>query len=216
MTTQSMRTRYAPSPTGHLHIGGARTALFCYLLAKKNNGSFIVRIEDTDVGRNVEEAAETQLAGLKWMGIEWDESIDCGGPYGPYRSMERLDIYHSYLEKLQADGHVYPCYCTSEELDADRERQMAQGVAPRYSGRCRQLSKEEKAAFEAEGRKPCYRFQVPAGQMITVKDIVRGEVRFESDGIGDFIIVRPDGRPTYNFAVTIDDALMEITDVIRG
>ncbi len=216
MTKQPMRTRYAPSPTGHLHIGGARTALFCYLLAKKNKGSFIVRIEDTDVERNVEEAAETQLAGLKWMGIEWDESIDRGGPYGPYRSMERLDIYHSYLEKLQREGHVYPCYCTSEELEADRERQMAQGIAPRYSGRCRQLSEEEKAAFEAEGRKPCYRFKVPSGKIITVKDVVRGEVRFESDGIGDFIIVRPDGRPTYNFAVTIDDALMKITDVIRG
>ncbi|BCU80368.1 glutamate--tRNA ligase [Polycladomyces abyssicola] len=213
---KTVRTRYAPSPTGHLHIGGARTALFSYLYAKKHGGSFIVRIEDTDVERNVADAEQKQLAGLKWLGIDWDESVDVGGPYGPYRSMERLDIYKQYLDKLLKEGHAYPCYCTPEELEREREAQLARGVAPKYSGRCRHLTPEERAKLEAEGRKPSIRFRVPEGRTITVEDEVRGQVQFESDGIGDFILVRPDGRPTYNFAVTVDDALMEITHVVRG
>lgn len=214
--TNVVRTRYAPSPTGHLHIGGARTALFCYLLAKKTDGKFIVRIEDTDQERNVAGAEEEQLANLQWLGIAWDESVDVGGPYGPYRSMERLDTYETYLQRLADEGKTYPCYCTKEELDEAREAQLKRGEMPRYSGRCRHLSAAERQQFEAEGRKPVTRFRVPAGQAIVVDDLVRGRVTFESDGIGDFVIARADGRPMYNFAVTVDDALMKITHVIRG
>ncbi|SMO80054.1 glutamate--tRNA ligase [Melghirimyces algeriensis] len=211
-----VRTRYAPSPTGHLHIGGARTALFNYLWARKNGGSFIVRIEDTDLERNLSDAEKKQMEALKWLGIEWDESVDVGGPHAPYRSMERLHLYETYLKKLIDSQKAYPCYCTQEELDAEREKQLAEGVAPKYSGRCRHLSNEERIAFEKEGRTPSIRFRVPEGRTITVQDEVRGEVRFETDGIGDFIIQRPDGRPTYNFAVVVDDALMEITHVVRA
>ncbi|WP_091739225.1 glutamate--tRNA ligase [Marininema mesophilum] len=211
-----VRTRYAPSPTGHLHIGGARTALFSYLWAKKHGGDFIVRIEDTDVERNVADAEEKQMAGLAWLGIQWDESVDVGGPHAPYRSMDRTEIYEEYLQRLLTSEQAYPCYCTSEELEQDREKQMAAGQAPRYIGRCRDLTEEERAARVAEGRQASIRFRVPGGRTIVVEDFVRGNVSFETDGLGDFIIARPDGRPTYNFAVTIDDALMEITDVVRG
>ncbi|SFS85282.1 glutamate--tRNA ligase [Marininema halotolerans] len=211
-----VRTRYAPSPTGHLHIGGARTALFSYLWAKKHGGDFIVRIEDTDTERNVVDAEEKQMAALAWLGIQWDESVDVGGPHAPYRSMERTGIYEEYLKRLLTSKQAYPCYCTSEELEQDRERQLAAGQAPRYIGRCRDLTEEERSARESEGRMSSVRFRVPAGRKILIEDIVRGDVSFETDGIGDFIIARPDGRPTYNFAVTIDDALMEITDVVRG
>ncbi|OYD06559.1 glutamate--tRNA ligase [Paludifilum halophilum] len=216
MSKKPIRTRYAPSPTGHLHIGGARTALFSYLWARKNGGSFVVRIEDTDVERNVEDAEAKQMDGLKWLGLDWDESVDIGGPYAPYRSMDRMDIYREYIDRLSEEGLAYPCYCTSEELEADRERQLAEGVAPRYSGRCRHLTAEEREALEAQGRNPSIRFKAPGGRTVTVQDEVRGEVHFDTDGIGDFIIARPDGRPTYNFAVTVDDALMEITHVLRA
>ncbi|MFC4075440.1 glutamate--tRNA ligase [Salinithrix halophila] len=211
-----VRTRYAPSPTGHLHIGGARTALFSYLWARKHGGAFVVRIEDTDVERNLADAEEKQMAALKWLGVEWDESVDVGGPFAPYRSMERLDLYREYLSRLLEAGQAYPCYCTQEELERERERQLAEGEAPKYSGRCRNLSEAERAAFEAEGRQASIRFRVPEGRTIMVEDLVRGEVRFETEGIGDFILARPDGRPTYNFAVTVDDALMEISHVVRG
>ncbi len=213
---RQVRTRYAPSPTGHLHIGGARTALFSYLWARKNGGAFVVRIEDTDVERNLADAEQKQLEALKWLGIDWDESVDVGGSHSPYRSMERLEIYQKHLQKLLDAGHAYPCYCTQEELERDRERQLAEGKAPKYSGRCRHLTSEERQTFEQEGRKPSIRFRVPEGREITIQDEVRGEVRFETEGIGDFILLRPDGRPTYNFAVVVDDALMEITHVVRG
>lgn len=214
MTT--IRTRYAPSPTGHLHIGGARTALFSYLWARKNGGSFAVRIEDTDVERNVADAEKKQLAGLKWLGIDWDESVDIGGPYAPYRSMERVHIYQKYVDQLLETGQAYRCYATSEELEAEREEQLARGEAPKYSGKYRDLTPEQEEALKAEGRVPSIRFRVPEGRTITVEDAVRGTVSFESDGIGDFIIVRPDGRPTFNFAVVVDDALMKFTHVVRG
>src|SRR5699024_3123022 len=156
-----VRTRYAPSPTGHLHIGGARTALFSYLWARRNNGSFVVRIEDTDVERNVADAEQKQLDGLKWLGIDWDESVDVGGPHAPYRSMERVDLYQQHLQKLIDAGHAYPCYCTAEELDEERQKQLAEGVAPKYSGRCRHLTEAEREAFRREGRTPSIRFRVP-------------------------------------------------------
>jgi len=211
-----VRVRFAPSPTGHLHIGSARTALFNYLLARKMKGMFIIRIEDTDQVRNVENGEEKLLRGLKWLGIDWDESVDVGGEYGPYRSMDRLDLYNKYVDQLIQHGHAYPCYCTTEELEEERLAQLDKGETPKYSGKCRLLTKEQKEQFENEGRKPSIRFHVPEGKILRVDDAIRGEVEFESDGIGDFVIVRPDGIPTYNFAVTIDDYLMKITTVIRG
>ncbi|WP_127584063.1 glutamate--tRNA ligase [Paenibacillus koleovorans] len=214
--TRAVRVRYAPSPTGHLHIGGARTALFNYLMARKSGGQFIIRFEDTDQSRHVEKAIDNQLDGLKWLGVDWDESVDIGGPYAPYRQMERLGLYQPFVDRLLADGNAYPCYCSEDDLEQERAKQEAAGEMPRYSGRCRHLTAEERAKFEAEGRKPSTRFKVPAGAMIRFTDRVREEVEFESDGIGDFIIARPDGVPTYNFAVILDDHLMDISLVIRG
>ncbi|NEU32440.1 glutamate--tRNA ligase [bacterium LRH843] len=211
-----VRVRFAPSPTGHLHIGGARSALFNYLFAKSQGGKFILRIEDTDQARNVGQAEEKLLESLKWLGMMWDESIDVGGQYGPYRSMERLDLYKQYIDQLLEEGKAYYCYMTEEELEAERETQKARGQMPKYSGRDRNLTEEERKAYEEKGLKPVVRFRVPEGQMIRIDDAVRGEVTFESDGIGDFVIARKDGIPMYNFAVVIDDHLMAITHVIRG
>lgn len=211
-----MRTRYAPSPTGHLHIGGARTALFCYLMARKEKGQFVVRIEDTDQERLVADAEQKLLDSMKWLGLNWDESVDVGGPYEPYRSMDRLHTYKRYIHQLLQEGKAYYCFCSKEELDQEREKQLARDEVPRYAGRCRDLSEAHIHKFREEGRKPTVRFRVPQGRTIVVNDIVRGEVHFDSDGIGDFVIARPDGRPMYNFAVTVDDALMRITHVIRG
>ncbi|OUM89104.1 MAG: glutamate--tRNA ligase [Bacillus thermozeamaize] len=213
---KKVRVRYAPSPTGHLHIGGARTALFNWLFARNRGGAFIIRFEDTDQERNVANAEQTQLEGLRWLGIDWDESVDIGGPYGPYRSMERLHLYRPYVQQLLDEGKAYPCYCTEEELQAVREQQQAAGEMPRYNGRCRHLSDAERRRLEAEGRKPSIRFRVPEDEWILIRDEVRGEVRFHTNDIGDFVIVRPDGIPVYNLAVVIDDHLMEITHVIRG
>jgi nondiscriminating glutamyl-tRNA synthetase len=216
MLTNSLRVRYAPSPTGHLHIGGARTALFDYLLARGNGGAFIIRFEDTDQTRHQESGIGNQLDGLKWLGLDWDESVDVGGPYAPYRQMERLHLYQPYVNQLLDQGFAYRCYCSEQELEQERSEQEARGEMPSYSGKCRHLTKEQAAAFEAEGRKPSIRFLVPADKIISFVDKVRGHVEFESNGIGDFIIVRPDGIPTYNFAVILDDHLMKITLVIRG
>lgn len=199
-----------------MHIGNARTALFNYLFARSKGGKFIIRIEDTDQKRNVEGGVESQLKYLKWLGIDWDESIDVGGEYGPYRQSERLDIYKKYYEDLLDRGLAYKCYCTEEELEAEREAQLARGEMPRYSGKCRHLTEEDRKRLEAEGRKPSIRFHVPEGKVYTFNDIVKGEVSFESDGIGDFVIVKKDGMPTYNFAVTIDDHLMKMSHVLRG
>ena len=174
-----VRVRYAPSPTGHLHIGNARTALFNYLFARSQGGKFIIRIEDTDKKRNIEGGEQSQLNYLKWLGMDWDESVDVGGEYGPYRQSERNDIYKEYYEELLEKGLAYKCFCT-------------------------------------EGRQPSIRFRVPEGKIIAFNDIVKGEISFESDGIGDFVIVKKDGTPTYNFAVAIDDYLMKMTHVLRG
>jgi nondiscriminating glutamyl-tRNA synthetase len=212
----TVRVRYAPSPTGHLHIGNARTALFNYLFARSQNGEFIIRIEDTDKKRNIAGGEESQLKYLKWLGMEWNESVDVGGEYGPYRQSERNDIYTKYYNELLEKGLAYKCYCSEEELEAEREGQIARGEMPRYSGQHRNLSAEEQAAFEKEGREPSIRFRVPEGKEIKFNDMVKGEVSFESDGIGDFVIVKKDGTPTYNFAVAVDDHLMKISHVLRG
>ncbi len=211
-----MRVRFAPSPTGPFHIGGARSALFNWLLARKLGGKMVLRIEDTDRDRSKPEYEENIKNALRWLGINWDEGVDAGGPYGPYRQMERLDIYKKYTDQLLAEGKAYYCYCTPEELEAEREALTAAGKMPRYMGKCRNLTAEQKAAYEAEGRKPSIRFRVPEGVDLTFKDLVRGEVHFDSDGIGDFVIVKADGIPTYNYAVVIDDSLMHITHVIRA
>ncbi|WVP33712.1 glutamate--tRNA ligase [Bacillus licheniformis] len=211
-----VRVRYAPSPTGHLHIGNARTALFNYLFARSQGGKFIIRIEDTDRKRNIEGGEQSQLNYLKWLGIDWDESVDVGGEYGPYRQSERNDIYKTYYEEALEKGLAYKCYCTEEELEKEREEQAARGGMPRYSGKCRNLTKEEQEKLEAEGRQPSIRFKVPQGEVIRFDDIVKGEISFETDGIGDFVIVKKDGTPTYNFAVAVDDYLMKMTHVLRG
>ncbi|WP_232699773.1 glutamate--tRNA ligase [Brevibacillus daliensis] len=215
--TREIRLRYAPSPTGHLHIGGARTALFNYLYARRLGGKFIVRIEDTDQTRNVENAAESQMENLKWLGVEWDEGDDIGGPYGPYRCMDRLDIYHQYMNQLLEEGKAYYCYATKDELDTEREEQIARGETPRIDEKHRHATPEQKEAFEKEGRKPSVHFIVPEDRSYTVHDLIRGEVTFETKEMGgDFVICRPDGIPTYNFAVVIDDYLMKISHVVRG
>lgn len=211
-----VRVRYAPSPTGFLHIGNARTAIFNYLFARHAGGKFIIRIEDTDQKRNVEGGEESQLKYLKWLGLEWDESVDVGGEYGPYRQMERLDIYKKYWQELLDKGLAYKCYCTAEELKAERESQMAHGQTPGYSGKCRHLTEEQRAQLEAEGRKPTIRFRVPADQKIDFDDIVKGHVSFSTNDVSDFVIVKQNGVPTYNFAVVIDDHLMKMTHVLRG
>jgi nondiscriminating glutamyl-tRNA synthetase len=214
--TKQVRVRFAPSPTGHLHIGGARSALFNYLFARNQGGKFIVRIEDTDQARNVETAQEKLLESMKWLGIEWDESVDVGGEFGPYRCMDRIDIYENYLKQLIDSGKAYYCYMTEEESEKEREEQLARGETPKYSGRDRHLTAQQRAAYEEAGKKPVVRFLVPEGQEVVVDDAIRGRVSFETDGIGDFIIARRDGVPMYNFAVVIDDHLMEISHVIRG
>ncbi|MGC4378159.1 glutamate--tRNA ligase [Fictibacillus sp. Mic-4] len=214
--SKEVRVRYAPSPTGNLHIGNTRTALFNYLFARHMGGKFIVRIEDTDQKRNKEGGEESQFKYLKWLGIEWDESVDVGGEYGPYRQMERLDRYKELYEDLLERGLAYKCYCTEEELEQAREEQMAKGETPRYSGKCRHLTRDEQEAYEKEGRRPSIRFAVPADRTFAFDDIVKGNVSFESNDIGDFVIVKKDGIPTYNFAVAADDHDMKISHVLRG
>lgn len=213
---EKVRVRFAPSPTGPLHIGGARSALFNWLLARSTGGQFIVRIEDTDIERSSRESEENILSALRWLGIDWDEGVVVGGENGPYRQTERLDIYQQYIDQLLADGKAYYCYCSEEELEAEREALMAKGDLPRYLGKCRCLTPAQRQEQEAKGIKPVIRFRVPDDQIIVVDDLVRGKVSFESNGIGDYVIVKSDGIPTYNFAVVIDDATMDITHVVRG
>jgi nondiscriminating glutamyl-tRNA synthetase len=199
-----------------LHIGGARSALFDYLIARKLGGTFIVRSEDTDRERSSAASEQNILEALRWLHIDWDEGIDAGGAYGPYRQTERLALYGQYTERLLKDGKAYHCYCTEEELEAERRSQLARGETPRYIGACRHLTEEQRAAYEAAGRKKVVRFHVPVGEQLVVRDLIRGEVVFDSGGIGDFIIVKSDGIPVYNYAVVIDDITMNITHVIRG
>lgn len=213
---KQMKVRFAPSPTGPFHIGGARSALFNWLEARHEHGKFLLRIEDTDLNRSTRESEENIKASLKWLGLDWDEGIDAGGPNGPYRQTERLDIYKKLVQQLLAEGKAYYCYCSEEELDEERKKQMAEGKTPVYSGKCRNLTKEQKNAYQAEGRKPVIRLRVPENEPIEFDDMVRGHVSFNSSGSGDFIIVKSDGIPVYNFAVVADDILMGVTHVIRA
>lgn len=213
---KEIKVRFAPSPTGPLHIGGARSALFNWLFARRYGGKFIVRIEDTDLDRSSRESEDNILSSLRWLGMDWDEGISVGGTGGPYRQTERLDIYTRYADQLLDQGLAYKCYCSEEELAAQREEQLAAGEMVRYTGKCRDLTPEDCERLEKEGRKPVIRFKVPLGGNVVINDIVRGEVSFECDGIGDYIIVKSDGIPTYNFAVVVDDHLMSISHVIRA
>jgi glutamyl-tRNA synthetase len=212
-----MRVRFAPSPTGKLHVGNARTALFNWLLARGNGGTFVLRIEDTDLERSTLESETTIIADIRWLGLDWDEGPDTGGPYGPYRQSERAAIYAKYAQQLLDNGQAYHCFCSREQLDAERSEALAAGhVVAHYPGTCRKLSKAQAAARIAAGEKPAIRFRVPDNYEVRFTDAVRGEVRFHTDVIGDPVIVRAEGVPAYNFAVVVDDALMGITQVIRG
>lgn len=212
---KKIRVRYAPSPTGHLHIGGARSALFNYLYAKHYNGDFIFRLEDTDIERNIENGEASQLDNLAWLGIHPDESpLNPNPKYAPYRQMERLDIYNEIVARLKADGHAYECYETPEELQQERERQEALGLAPMYNRNL--ISEDEKAKRKAKKFPATIRLRVPENKIYTFEDVIRGTVSFESKDIGDWVIVKSNGIPTYNFAVVVDDHYMEITNVFRG
>lgn len=213
---KKVRVRYAPSPTGHLHIGGARTALFNYLFAKHYNGDFIFRLEDTDLERNIPGGEESQLHNLEWLGITPDESPFNPGEYGPYRQTERLDIYREYAQKLVEMGLAYECYCASEELDESRKKQEADGkFSFRYEQTCLNLTEEQKAQYKAEGRTPSIRFKV-SDKDYKWNDIVRGEIIVPGKDISDWVIIKSNGVATYNFCVCIDDALMKISHVFRG
>jgi glutamyl-tRNA synthetase/nondiscriminating glutamyl-tRNA synthetase len=211
-----MRVRFAPSPTGHLHVGNARTALFNWLLARGNGGTFILRIEDTDVERSTQDSEAAILRDLGWLGLNWDEGPDVGGSRGPYRQSERLNLYASYAKELLNTGHAYYCFCSIAQLDADRQSALAEGRPARYAGTCRRLTRDQADARIAAGERPAIRFRVPEDRDVVFEDVVRGEVRFQTDVIGDPVIVRADSHPAYNFAVVIDDALMEVTHVVRG
>src|SRR5437762_5240862 len=211
-----MRVRFAPSPTGQLHVGNARTALFNWLFARGHGGTFILRIEDTDVERSTADADAAILRDLRWLGLNWDEGPDVDGPRGPYRQSERLHLYSSYANELLNAGHAYYCFCSVAQLDADRQAALDEGRPAGYAGTCRRLTREQADERIAAGERPAIRFRVPEGRDVAFKDVVRGDVRFHTDVIGDPIIVRADGHPAYNFAAVVDDALMEVTHVVRG
>jgi nondiscriminating glutamyl-tRNA synthetase len=210
-----VRVRFAPAPTGLLHIGNARTALFNFLFAKHHQGTFVLRIEDTDIERSTEPSIDRIIEDLKWLGISWDEGPDRDGSHGPYRQSQRLSLYQEFADSLFRGGKSYKCFCSEERLENLRKEQLSKGKMPRYDGRCRSLSKEEIAKMEASGLRSVLRFHVGRGSIL-FEDLIHGKMNFDSAGIGDFIIVRSDGMAAYNFACVIDDHSMAITHVIRG
>jgi nondiscriminating glutamyl-tRNA synthetase len=213
--TSPVRVRFAPSPTGLLHIGNARTALFNYLFAKHHRGTFVLRIEDTDLDRSTDESILHILKDLEWLGIQWDEGPDREGPNGPYRQSRRLALYRDHADRLLQQGNVYKCFCSPERLEALRKQQLSKGKMPRYDGRCRSLSQEDVSTLESAGQRPVLRFRVEGGPIL-FEDLVHGKMSFAPEGIGDFIIFRSDGMVAYNFACVIDDHFMQISHVIRG
>lgn len=220
---EEVRVRIAPSPSGNLHIGTARTALFNYLFAKKNNGKFVLRIEDTDAERTSQEYIDNIFDSLKALGLNWDEGPDVGGPYGPYTQSERFDIYPKYIQQLLDSGFAYECFCTPEELEAEKEEATRNKKPYVYSKKCENLTEEEKAKLRAEGRKPAIRFNIAKAQkafhdtsILEFEDIVKGKLHMDTNLLGDFVIQKSNGAPTYNYAVVIDDMLMKISHVIRG
>ena len=212
----SVRVRFPPSPTGDPHIGLVRSALFNYAFAKHYGGTLVLRIEDTDAARNTEESYRAILDTLRWAGIEWDEGPEVGGEFGPYRQSERGEIYADMAARLLDAGQAYPCYCTAEELEAAREKAKAEKRAPGYEGTCRNLTAEQIAAYETEGRTHVVRFRMPENRTIAWDDVVRGEISFESVNVPDYPLLRADGSPLYTLVNPVDDALMGITHVLRG
>src|SRR5919198_5516275 len=216
MSRPTVRTRFAPSPTGYLHVGTARTALYNYLFARRLGGTFVLRLEDTDVARNVEGGAAEIAEVLHWLGLQWDEGYSVGGAHGPYVQSERLDRYHAGVNALIAHGQAYPCYCTAEELEQRRQAAQASGLPPGYDGHCRDLSSSQLQTYEAEGRKPAVRFRLPDEGETVVDDLIRGKIVFQNSTLTDFVIMRPSGIPSYMFAAVYDDVDMAISHVIRG
>jgi glutamyl-tRNA synthetase len=216
MSASALVTRFAPSPTGHLHLGNARTALLNYLAARHAGGQFILRVEDTDEARSSEEFMRELFEDLRWLGLDWDAGPDVGGPHDTYRQQQRRGIYEEWLVRLDLAGLTYPCFCTPAELNIARKQQLAAGKPPRYAGTCRDLSEAERAERLVSGKPAALRFRVPAGQIVSFVDLVHGEQRFNTDDIGDFIIRRADGSTAFFFSNTIDDALMGVTLVLRG
>jgi glutamyl-tRNA synthetase len=212
---KQVRVRFAPSPTGDLHVGNIRTALFDWAYARHTGGAFIFRIEDTDRERVTDEYIQAAIDTLKWLGLTWDEGPEVGGPNGPYLQSQRLDLYATWAAKFLEQKDAYKCYCSAEELEAVREAQRAANQAPGYNGNCRDLSADQIAKFEGEGRKPVIRMRMPDGGT-TFTDLIRGEVSFDHNFVPDFVLVRGDGSPLYTLAVAVDDVLMQVTHVLRG
>lgn len=210
------RVRFAPSPSGQLHVGNARTALFNWMIARRHGGVFILRIEDTDTERSTLASEHAILDDLRWLGLDWDEGPEVGGPYGPYRQSERQLRYASAADALLANGQAYYCFCTPADLEADRQTALARGEAPKYSGRCRSLDLDAAKRRIQHGESAAVRFAVPSARDVSFTDIVRGEVTFGAAVLGDPVMLRSDGRPAYNFAVVVDDAAMAVTHVVRG
>ena len=215
VTGADVRVRFCPSPTGSPHVGMARTALFNWAFARHHGGTFVFRIEDTDAARDSQESYDTIIEVMKWLGLTWDEGPEVGGVYGPYRQSERMDTYAEIAQKLHEAGKAYHCYCSTEELDARNAQARAEGRAPGYDGHCRDLSADEVATYEADGRKPVLRFRMPDTDT-TFDDLVRGEITFGADNVPDFALVRANGHPLYTLVNPVDDALMAITHVLRG
>ena len=215
-----VRTRFAPSPTGSLHLGNARTAVLNWMVARHHGGDFLLRIEDTDVDRTIAGAEAELMADLQWLGLDWDEGPDPSGgdrgSVGPYRQSERLELYRRRADELLDAGAAYRCFCSPAELEAERKAALERGESPRYSGRCRGLAREAAASRAGQGAPHVVRLVTPETGEVVVKDAIRGRVTVRSEEIGDFVLVRSDGIPTYNFAVVVDDVAMEITHVIRG
>ena len=216
MNESPVTTRFAPSPTGALHLGNARTALFSHLWARKTGGKFILRIEDTDLERSEDRFREQLLGDMRWLGLDWDEGPDVGGPAGPYRQAERGEFYRRWYAQLSAQGLAYPCYCSAADLELSRKLQRMSGKPPRYAGTCRELTSAQRAEREARGSRPTLRFAVPVDRQIEFIDAVHGPQRFASNDIGDFIIRREDGTPAFFFCNAVDDSAMGVTQVLRG
>ncbi|MGI9860280.1 glutamate--tRNA ligase [Moorella naiadis] len=213
---EKVRVRFAPSPTGSLHIGGARTALFNWLFARHHQGAFVLRIDDTDTERSTEVSYKEILAAMNWLGLDWDEGPEKGGQFGPYLQSQRLEIYRREAARLLNKGKAYLCYCTVEELAERRKHAQAEGRPPMYDRRCRYLTLADRTRLEQEGRQPVIRLAVPETSSTVVRDLIRGEVTFENETIDDFIIFKSNGMPTYNFATVVDDHLMHISHIIRA
>lgn len=216
MTPHHIRLRIAPSPTGPIHVGTAHTMLFNWLWARKQGATFILRLEDTDLQRSETRHEQMVIDEMRWLGLDWQEGPDIGGPFAPYKQTQRLALYQGYFERLKTSGAAYPCYCTREELEAERLAANRARVPYKYSRRCLELTSSERVAKEADGYAPCWRLRVPEGELVAYDDLIRGRIEFATNTIGDPILMRPNGMPLYNFAVVVDDASMEITAVIRG